>query len=129
LDAAGGCAKTLAAQVEEIVMSAVIQTAPIPGWDVERIRQDFPILDQEVHGHPLAYLDNAATTQKPRVVIEAMDHYYRHDNANVHRGVHSLAERATAGLEAARESVRRYLAVVAGADGNRVAGVADYPGR
>lgn len=91
------------------MMSAVIQTAPKAGWDVERVRREFPILDQEVHGHPLAYLDNAATTQKPRVVIEAMDHYYRHDNANVHRGVHSLAERATAGLEGARETVRRYI--------------------
>ncbi len=91
------------------MMSAVIQAAPKAGWDVEGVRREFPILDQEVHGHPLAYLDNAATTQKPRVVIEAMDRYYRHDNANVHRGVHSLAERATAGLEGARETVRRYI--------------------
>lgn len=78
-------------------------------WDVQRVREDFPILHQEVHGHPLAYLDNAATSQKPRGVIEAIDRYYREDNANVHRGVHALAERATVAYEAAREKVRSYL--------------------
>jgi cysteine desulfurase / selenocysteine lyase len=90
-------------------MSAVAQPRASARWDVERVRSDFPILAQEVHGHPLAYLDNAATTQKPRVVIEAMDLYYRHDNANVHRGVHALAERATTAFEAARETVRRFI--------------------
>ena len=79
------------------------------GWDVTSVRRDFPILAQSVHGHPLAYLDNAATTQKPRVVIETMGDYYRRDNANVHRGVHALAERATGAFEAARESVRRFI--------------------
>ncbi|MFO8003532.1 aminotransferase class V-fold PLP-dependent enzyme [Thioalkalivibrio sp.] len=90
-------------------MSAIVKSTSADDWDVSRVRQDFPILDQQVHGHPLAYLDNAATTQKPRTVIEAMDQYYRRDNANVHRGVHALAERATADFEAARESVRRFI--------------------
>ncbi|MDY6812638.1 MAG: cysteine desulfurase [Pseudomonadota bacterium] len=77
--------------------------------DVAAIRADFPALHQQVHGHPLAYLDNAATTQKPAAVIEAIDHYYRHDNANIHRGVHALSERATAAYEAARDKVRDFL--------------------
>jgi cysteine desulfurase / selenocysteine lyase len=90
-------------------MNAIVKPASAADWDVARVRRDFPILDQEVHGHPLAYLDNAATTQKPQSVIEAMDQYYRRDNANVHRGVHALAERATTNFEAARESVRRFI--------------------
>jgi len=90
-------------------MTAAILSMPSVPWDVERVRRDFPILDQRVHGHPLAYLDNAATTQKPRMVLETLDHYYRNDNANVHRGVHALAERATSDFEAARESVRRFI--------------------
>jgi len=77
--------------------------------DVERVRADFPALHQTVHGQPLVYLDNAATTQKPRQVIESLDRYYRSDNANVHRGVHALSERATAAYEAAREKVREFL--------------------
>ncbi|MCA1788676.1 MAG: aminotransferase class V-fold PLP-dependent enzyme, partial [Thioalkalivibrio sp.] len=68
-------------------MNAIFKPTSATDWDVSRVRRDFPILDQEVHGHPLAYLDNAATTQKPRSVIETMDQYYRQDNANVHRGV------------------------------------------
>ncbi len=90
-------------------MSAAILSTPTDSWDVERVRRDFPVLGQQVHGYPLAYLDNAATTQKPRAVLEALDHYYRHDNSNVHRGVHALAERATRDFEAARESVRRFV--------------------
>ncbi|WP_217126641.1 cysteine desulfurase [Hydrogenophilus thiooxidans] len=78
-------------------------------WDVEAVRADFPILAQTVHGKPLAYLDNAATTQKPNAVIDAIAHFYRHDNANIHRGVHALAERATIAYEAAREAARRFL--------------------
>ena len=78
-------------------------------WDVERIRKDFPILSQEVHGRPLVYLDNAATTQKPHAVIEALETYYAADNANVHRGVHLLSERATQAYEAARSRIRRFL--------------------
>ncbi|HZS33825.1 MAG TPA: cysteine desulfurase [Methylomirabilota bacterium] len=79
------------------------------GWDVERIRKDFPLLQQEVHGRRLVYLDNAATTQKPQVVLDAVRTYYESQNANVHRGVHVLSERATEAYEAARDSVRRFL--------------------
>ena len=77
--------------------------------DKNTIAQDFPILDQLVHDEPLVYLDNAATTQKPKRVLEAVNHYYLQDNANVHRGVHTLAERATAAYEAAREKVRKFI--------------------
>ena len=79
------------------------------GFDVERIRQDFPILHQQVNGHPLVYLDNAATTQKPNAVIDAIANYYREDNSNVHRGAHTLADRATAKFEAARITVARFI--------------------
>jgi cysteine desulfurase / selenocysteine lyase len=77
--------------------------------DVERIRKDFPALHQEVHGHPLVYLDNAATTQKPQAVIDALRAYYSADNANVHRGVHLLSERATEAYEGARARIQRFL--------------------
>jgi len=77
--------------------------------DVEKIRKDFPILHQEVNGNPLVYLDNAATSQKPMQVIEALDKYYQNDNANIHRGVHTLSERATADYEAARGKVRDFI--------------------
>ncbi len=77
--------------------------------DVEAIRKDFPILDQIVNDEPLVYLDNAATTQKPLAVLETINRYYEKDNANVHRGVHTLAERATAAYEAARERVRSFI--------------------
>ena len=75
----------------------------------ERIRADFPILDQQVHGKPLIYFDNAATSQKPRAVIEALRRYYERDNSNVHRGMHELSARATEGYEGARAKVARYL--------------------
>jgi cysteine desulfurase / selenocysteine lyase len=78
-------------------------------WNVEAIRRDFPVLQQRVHGVPLAYLDNAATAQKPQAVIEALAHYYSNEYANVHRAVHTLAARATAAFEAAREQVREFL--------------------
>ena len=78
-------------------------------FDVEKIRRDFPILHQSVHGKPLVYLDNAATTQKPLAVIEAIEHYYRHDNSNIHRGVHALSERATEHYEKTRTAVQRFL--------------------
>ena len=77
--------------------------------DVERVRKDFPVLDQEVRGKPLVYLDSAATSQKPRAVIDAIARYYLEDNANVHRGVHLLSERATEAYEAAREKVQRFI--------------------
>jgi cysteine desulfurase/selenocysteine lyase len=80
-------------------------------WD--RIREQFPILDQKVNGHPLVYLDNAATTQKPRAVIEALDRFYRTDNANVHRGLHALSMRATDGYEGARSRVAKFLGAAA----------------
>jgi len=78
-------------------------------FDVQRVRQDFPILNQRVSGQPLVYLDNAATSQKPRPVIDAIVRYYQLDNANIHRGVHSLSQRATDEYESARETVRRFL--------------------
>lgn len=78
-------------------------------FEVERVRADFPILGQQVHGRPLVYLDNAATTQKPSQVIEAIDHYYRWDNANIHRAVHQLSERATREYEAARDKVQHFI--------------------
>jgi len=77
--------------------------------DVEAVRKDFPILNQIVNDEPLVYLDNAATTQKPRQVLEAVLAYYEKDNANVHRGVHTLAERATTAYEAARERIRSFI--------------------
>ena len=73
------------------------------------IRADFPILDQKVHGQPLIYFDNAATTQKPRAVLDALCHYYEHDNANVHRGIHELSNRATAAFEAARARAAKFI--------------------
>jgi len=78
-------------------------------WDVERIRKDFPILHEEVHGKPLVYLDNAATSQKPHVVIEALVDYYAKRNSNVHRGLHLLSERATEAYEEARARIQRFL--------------------
>lgn len=80
-----------------------------PGVDWKKIRQDFPILDQQVHGQPLVYLDNAATSQKPTEVLEALRNYYEHDNANVHRGIHELSNRATAAFEASRTRAATFL--------------------
>ena len=78
-------------------------------FDLPRIRRDFPALSQMVNGRPLVYLDNAATTQKSTAVIEALSRYYSEDNANVHRGVHALSERATAAYEGSREKTREFL--------------------
>jgi cysteine desulfurase/selenocysteine lyase len=80
-----------------------------PTFDVERVRGDFPILEQKVHGKPLVYLDNAASAQKPRAVIDALKLYYENDHANVHRGVHALSERATEQYEEARVKVQRFI--------------------
>ena len=74
-----------------------------------RCAPTFPILDQQVHGQPLIYFDNAATTQKPRAVLDALRHYYEHDNANVHRGIHELSNRATAAFEAARARAAKFI--------------------
>ena len=78
-------------------------------FDVLKVREDFPILHQEVNGHPLVYFDNGATSQKPRQVIEAITAYYSGYNANIHRGVHSLSQLATSAYEAAREEVKNFL--------------------
>lgn len=81
----------------------------VKGFDVEKIREDFPILHQEVNGHPLVYLDNAATTQKPNAVIDAISDYYRGYNSNVHRGAHALSDKATAGFEGARDTLAAFI--------------------
>jgi len=79
------------------------------GYDVEKVRGDFPILREKIHGKPLVYLDNAATTQKPQIVIDRVARYYERENANIHRGVHLLAERATEEYEAARKTAQNFL--------------------
>lgn len=79
------------------------------GYDVEAIRGDFPILSRQVHGKPLVYLDNGASAQKPRAVIDAVSRTYENEYANVHRGLHFLSDAATAAYEGAREKVRRFL--------------------
>ncbi len=85
------------------------QTLIRPTLDVKKIRQDFPILRQTIRGNPLVYFDNAATSQKPQFVIDAIRRYYEVDNANVHRGVHTLSERATRAYEGARDRITRYI--------------------
>jgi cysteine desulfurase/selenocysteine lyase len=90
-------------------MSATAGVAATAAYDVEAIRADFPILREQVYGRPLVYLDNAATTQKPTAVIDALVRYYHHSNANIHRGVHLLSERATEDYEAARATVQSFL--------------------
>src|SRR5207253_5572778 len=79
------------------------------GVDWNAIREDFPILREQAHGHPLIYFDNAATSQKPRNVLDALRNYYEHENANVHRGLHELSSRATAAYEKSRQRVANYL--------------------
>lgn len=88
---------------------ASASTASPPSFDAGRVRQDFPILDREVRGRRLAYLDNAATTQKPKVVLDVLTRYYTEQNANIHRGVHYLSEAATQAHEAARLTAQRFL--------------------
>lgn len=83
-------------------------------YDVERVREDFPILREQVNGRPLVYLDNAATSQKPRAVIDALVRYYETSNANIHRGIHTLAVRATEQYEAAREKAARHIGATSG---------------
>ena len=77
--------------------------------DWHRIRSDFPILAQQVNGHPLVYLDSAATSQKPRAVIQALSHYYERDNSNVHRAMHELSARSTEAFEVARKKTARFI--------------------
>ncbi|MBM4227130.1 MAG: cysteine desulfurase [Gammaproteobacteria bacterium] len=91
-------------------MSSLAEARPAASkFAVERVRADFPILETRINGRPLVYLDNAATTHKPRAVLDALEHFYTHDNANIHRGVHTLSQRATAAFEAAREKVAGFL--------------------
>src|SRR4249920_3699101 len=79
------------------------------GYDVYALRKQFPILQRELQGKPLVYFDNAATSQKPKAVIDTLVDYYSHYNANIHRGIHTLAEEATAAYEATRETVRQFI--------------------
>ena len=88
---------------------SVANTTRRPTFDVEAIRRDFPILSQQVNGKPLVYLDNGASAQKPEAVLDAMDRYYREMHANVHRGAHTLGDRATVAFEGSRETVRNFL--------------------
>jgi cysteine desulfurase/selenocysteine lyase len=90
-------------------MTAAPSAVTTPALDVERLREDFPILGRHVRGKPLVYLDNAATSQKPRSVIEAVSRFYGAENANIHRGVHFLSERATLAYDGVRERVARFL--------------------
>jgi cysteine desulfurase/selenocysteine lyase len=78
-------------------------------WDGAALRSQFPVLDQQINGHPLVYLDNGATTQKPQAVLDALERFYTQDNANVHRGVHQLSQRATRAYEEARSAVARFI--------------------
>lgn len=94
-------------------MTSALASAPAPPRDWAGLRADFPVLDQQVHGHPLVYFDNAATSQKPRTVIETLRRYYEQDNANVHRGIHELSNRATAAYEGARGRAARFLGAAA----------------
>ena len=89
--------------------TAAIRKATLPNFDVNRIRDDFPILSRKVHGKPLVYLDSAASAQKPRQVIEAITRAYSEDYANVHRGAYYLSEKSTSDYEAAREKVRAFI--------------------
>lgn len=91
-------------------MAALVMLPEVSmAFDVERIREDFPVLRQQVHGRPLVYLDNAATSQKPKLVVETMEQYYLTENSNVHRGIHLLSEQATEAFEGARGKVARFL--------------------
>ncbi len=90
-------------------MNAEAHSTLAPRLDVAAIRRDFPILDQRINGKPLVFLDSAASSQRPRAVIDAISHYYEHDHANVHRGVYTLSQRATEAYEGARETVRGFI--------------------
>jgi len=92
-----------------MITETVIPAPPKEMIDSEKLRADFPILHQKVHGHPLIYFDNAATSQKPRAVLDALRNYYERDNANVHRGIHELSNRATTAFEAARARAAHFI--------------------
>jgi cysteine desulfurase / selenocysteine lyase len=92
------------------VAHEIVTPGPLAeGLNVDKIRADFPILKQKIHGKPLVYLDNGATSQKPQVVIDALNRYYTAENSNIHRGVHFLSEQATAAYEAARHKIKRFV--------------------
>jgi cysteine desulfurase / selenocysteine lyase len=92
------------------VAHEIVARGPVAeGFDVDRIRADFPILKEKIHGKPLVYFDNGATSQKPRVVIDTLHRYYTAENSNIHRGVHFLSEQATAAYEAARQKIKRFV--------------------
>lgn len=86
-----------------------MQTSTPTATDIDRLRKDFPLLEQQMNGQPIVFLDSAASSQKPSCVIERMDHYYRHEHANVHRGVYQLSQAATTAFEEAREAVRGFI--------------------
>src|SRR5215472_3942492 len=90
-------------------MAMIEHTTIQKGFDVESIRQQFPILNREVKGKQLVYFDNAATSQKPQSVIDALVKYYTHYNANVHRGIHTLAEEATLTMEKSRDAAQQFI--------------------
>jgi cysteine desulfurase / selenocysteine lyase len=112
----GGTRQFLPSDVSETLGLKDVPTDGLPdfdlssrSFDVNEIRRDFPILQERVNGRPLIWFDNAATTQKPQAVIDRLDHFYAHENSNIHRAAHELAARATDAYEAAREKVRRFL--------------------
>lgn len=92
-----------------MMVSDVEATTTAPALDIDALRRDFPILQRHIHGKPLVYFDNAATSQKPQVVIDCLDNYYQHYNSNIHRGVHTLSQEATAAYEGARHKIQHFL--------------------
>src|SRR3954447_23024134 len=90
-------------------LSKQVKAVSAADFDVERIREDFPVLKQNIHGKPLVYLDSAATAQKPFAVIDAIRRFHEVDCANIHRGVHELSQRSTAAYEETRNKVKRFL--------------------
>src|SRR5580658_629316 len=98
-----------ATRIVMMTTEPAISMEPKKKVDWLKLRADFPILDQQVHGHPLIYFDNAASSQKPRAVIDALVHYYERDNANVHRGIHELSNRSTTAFEEARIRAGKFI--------------------
>ncbi|HEY1921686.1 MAG TPA: aminotransferase class V-fold PLP-dependent enzyme, partial [Tepidisphaeraceae bacterium] len=91
------------------VESTILSDRATPALDVDAVRRQFPILGKKIHGKPLIYFDNAATTQKPRAVIDAIREYYESENANIHRGVHTLSQEATTAYEHARQKIAKFI--------------------
>lgn len=101
--------RSVSADTAEQPLDAIMHAVVPPDFDVQAVRRDFPILSERVHDHPLVWLDNAATTQKPQAVIDRLSAFYLHENSNIHRAAHELAARATNAYEMARNSVARFL--------------------